>query len=310
MTAPLVSEADFCRLFSQHGATAMAKLLQTDERTIYARRRKIENRTGRPIVPPTAIEIDHPERIKIKIDNGVVLVGSDAHIWPGSASTGIRAFTKFCKDMKPAAAILNGDVTDFPKISRHPPIGWNHSPAVVEELEACGDQLGEIEKAVGRGRKLWPLGNHDARFETKLASVSPEFMKVRGTSLSDHFPLWEPCWAVWINDDVIIKHRFKGGIHATHNNTMWAGKTMVTGHLHSLKVTPFSDYNGTRFGVDGGCLADTYGPQFRDYTEDNPRNWRSGFIVLTFHKARLLWPEVVHVIDRGHVEWRGEVLAV
>jgi hypothetical protein len=34
-----------------------------------------------------------------------------------------------------------------------------------------------------------------------------------------------------------IKHRFKGGMHAPQNNTLWAGVTMVTGHLHSQKVT-------------------------------------------------------------------------
>jgi hypothetical protein len=48
------------------------------------------------------------------------------------------------------------------------------------------------------------------------------------------------------------KHRMKGGIHAAHNNTLHAGTTMVTGHLHSVKVTPFSDYNGTRWDVDTG----------------------------------------------------------
>ena len=84
----------------------------------------------------------------------------------------------------------------------------------------------------------------------------------------------------------------------------------MTGHLHSLKVTPLSDYNGTRFGVDTGTLADPYGPQFTDYTEDNPTDWRSGFVVLTFRDSRLLWPEVVHVVAEGLAEFRGELLSV
>ena len=79
---------------------------------------------------------------------------------------------------------------------------------------------------------------------------------------------------------------------------------MVTGHLHSLKVTPFDDYNGIRYGVDTGCLADTDGKQFMDYTEDNPKNWRSGFAVLTIRNGNLMWPEVVHVSKEG-VEFRG-----
>ena len=109
----------------------------------------------------------------------------------------------------------------------------------------------------------------------------------------------------------MIKHRGpKGGVHATHNNTIAAGKTMVTNHLHSLKVTPYDDYNGTRFGVDTGTLADPNGPQFLDYSEDNPKNHRSGFAVLTFRRGVLMWPEIVAVVDKDHVQFRGELIKV
>jgi hypothetical protein len=80
--------------------------------------------------------------------------------------------------------------------------------------------------------------------------------------------------------------------------------------LHSLKVTPFSDYNGVRFGVDTGTLAEIDGPQFTDYMEDNPANWRSGFAVLTIHKGRLLWPELVHRYAHDKIEFRGQVIDV
>jgi hypothetical protein len=128
--------------------------------------------------------------------------------------------------------------------------------------------------------------------------------------LRDHFPRWVPCWAAWINDDVVVKHRYKGGTHAAHNNTLYAGKTMVTGHLHALKVSPFNDYHGTRWGVDTGTIADPQGPQFVDYTEDNPKDWRAGFVVLTFKDGELLWPEVVRVMDDEHVDFRGKVIRV
>jgi len=109
---------------------------------------------------------------------------------------------------------------------------------------------------------------------------------------------------------VVVKHRYKGGIHATHNNTVGSGKTIVTGHLHSLKVTPYSDYNGTRYGVDTGTLADTDGPQFVDYLEDSPTNWRSGFIVLTFKDGELLYPEIVQKFSDNHIQFRGQVIDV
>ena len=47
---------------------------------------------------------------------------------------------------------------------------------------------------------------------------------------------------------------------------------MVTGHLHSARVSPFTDYNGTRYGVrHAGCVAETDHKAFVDYTEEIPR---------------------------------------
>lgn len=304
-------DAEFIAQFRELGAEKLARNNNMSPRRVHRRRRAIETKLGISLVASTtSTATEHPGVLSLAIKDGVVLVGSDAHIWPGPQSTAMRGFISFCKELRPKAVVMNGDVTDFPRISRHPPIGWTRTPTVQEEIEACVDQLDEIAKAAGRARKLWPLGNHDARFETKIATVAPEFAKVAGTRLADHFPLWENCWRVDVNDDVVIKHRHKGGIHATHNSTLWAGKTTVTGHLHSLKVTPFTDYNGTRWGVDTGCLADVEARAFLDYTEANPLNWRSGFVVLTFRNGVLLWPETVTVVDKDHVQWRGDVVRV
>lgn len=310
-----VPERDFIRVFEEKGAEATAKLFGISVRAVYDRRIKIENKIGRQLISPNnrnqyfRPDRTHSPRIEIEVKDGVVLVGSDGHYWPGPPSTAHRAFVRFCKELKPKAVVMNGDAFDGSRISRHAPIMHEDNPTVVEELEAVQERLGEIEAATFRCPKLWPLGNHDARFESRLATVAPDYARVHGFHLKDHTPHWQPCWAVWINGNVVIKHRFKGGIHATHNNTLHSGATTITGHLHSLKVTPFSDYNGTRWGVDTGCLADPYGPQFA-YQEDSPRNHRSGFIVLTFRQGRLLWPEVVNVFDKDRVEFRGELTRV
>lgn len=277
---------------------------------------------GRGLGSHTANEVQAEQRIteymraegrkQLNISNGKVLIGSDAHYWPGIRSTAHRAFVKFAAEIKPCAVIMNGDGFDGASISRHPRIGWDKKPSVIEELKAVEERLTEIEQASRTKNLFWPLGNHDARYETFLAANAAQYEGVKGFHLKDHFPLWAPCWSVWINEDVVIKHRLRSGIHATHNNTVNSGKTIVTGHLHSLRVTPFSDYGGTRFGVDCGTLAAPYGPQFVDYLEDGVTNWRAGFCVLTFWKGTLLWPELVHVLDedKGLVQWRGEVMKV
>lgn len=315
-----ISEAEFIRLFESLGAAETARTLGINERAVYLRRKGIEERTGRSLVPPrnrigpqtTRIASDHAARIHLKVHDGVVLVGSDAHIWPGPPSTAMRAFLKFAKDMAPDVIILNGDVVDLPQVSRHPPIGWERHPTVADEIEAAQKQLHKLELAARKSCKLiWTLGNHDARFETRLATVAPEYAKIHGVHLKDHFPAWSCCWSAWINDgDVVVKHRYKGGVHATRNNTLNAGRSIVTGHLHSAKVTPLTDYGGTRYGVDTGCLANPSHPAFIDYTEDSPKDWRSGFAVLTFHKGALLFPELATMFDDNHVQFRGTLVKV
>jgi hypothetical protein len=249
-------------------------------------------------------------RTHIPIRDGIVLVGSDGHYWPGKPSTAHRAFVHFARRLGPKAVIYNGDAFDGASISRHPPIGWETRPSVADEIEACKERLKEIKEAAFDARKIWSLGNHDGRFETRLASVASEFARVTGFHLQDHFPDWTPCWDAWINKDVVVKHRYKGGAHAPYNNTLHSGKTMITGHLHSAKVQPITDLNGTRFGVDTGCLADPWGPQFVDYTENGQKDWRSGFCVLTFIGGKLLWPELVTVWDKSTVQFRGEIIKV
>lgn len=309
---------DFLAEFARLGAERMAAKYDIQERAIYSKRRRIEERTGSVVVPPMsggfAVNLNqHPAAVQLHIKDGVVLIGSDAHYWPGIHSTAHRAFVKLCQELNPVAVIMNGDAYDGARVSRWPDGSWSDmasKPSVISELMATKDSLDEIQRAAPKARHIWPLGNHDARYESRLLQAAPEYAQVHGVKLKDHFPDWEPCWMALINQDVVVKHRYKGGIHAPHNNTVNSGKTMFTGHLHSLKVTPWTDYNGTRYGIDTGTMADPYGPQFSNYTELNPLNWRSGFVVATFHKGRLLWPEPVHVLGPSEYEFRAKVYKI
>ena len=301
--------------FAKIGAAALAKKYDLDLRGVYSRRRRIEQALGMQVKPPTRgghyQQLDkHPASVAVSIMDGNILVGSDSHYLPGIVTTAHRAFVEFAKEFKPKVIIKNGDELDFPGISRHGMIGWEKRPSVIDEIENAKAMLSEIEKVSPKSRRIWPLGNHDARFETRLASVAPEYAGVHGFHLKDNFPKWEGCWAAFVNNDTVVKHRYKSGIHAPHNNAMWSGRSMITGHLHSMKVMPLSDYNGTRYGVDCGTMMDPYEQQAYNYTELNPVNWRSGFVLLTFVKGKLLWPEVIFVRGPDEVEFRGKVIRV
>lgn len=317
MAVAACTDAEFIELWKTHGGNRkVAEILGIAERNVAERRRSIERRHNISLVAAKGHRykhlnpVEYAARRQLDVQNGTVLIFSDAHFWPGVRTTAFKALLMFIRELKPKAIINNGDAFDGASISRFPRIGWDSKPSVIEELKACKERLGEIEDVANGAKLYWPLGNHDARFENRLAQNAAEYEGVAGFHLKDHFTAWTPCWSVWINNEVVVKHRLKGGIHATRNNTLNAGKTTFTGHLHQLKVTPLDDYNGTRWGVDTGTLADPGGPQFTDYLEDGFTDWRSGFAVATFHEGELLWPEVVRVKEFGKVDFRGCVLDV
>lgn len=306
-----LSDDDFIELWRKHQSPAKISLVTgLTVRNIYTRRRSLEGKYGVTLsVSEKTLPVveRHSHKINFDIDNGTVIVFSDAHFWDEDPNTAYRALIHFIKELKPTLIVANGDIFDGATNSRHASIGWEKKPSLIQELKACKAMMDGVINSAAKGTQLtWCIGNHDSRFETYLAANAPQYQEVEGFTLKDHFPEWRMCWATWINGHTVIKHRWKGGIHATHNNTVNSGVSIVTGHLHSLKVTPFTDYTGTRYGVDTGCLADTDGNQFVNYLETNPTNWRSGFAVLNFDNGKLLPPELVQVIDEGVVAFRGK----
>jgi len=314
-----ISDEDFLELWKTYQSpTEISKVTGMSLRNLSRRRRSLEIRYGESleVKKPQSHSSTKPSaaRKDLGILNGTVIVFSDAHFWPSIHTTAFKGLIWAIKEFKPVAVIANGDIFDGASISRYPRIGWDSTPSVIQELKACEIAMGEIEDTAKKVRYntqlIWTLGNHDARFENRLAANAPQYEFVKGFSLKDHFPAWHPCWACWPVESTIVKHRWKGGIHATHNNTVNSGVNIVTGHLHSLKVTPFDDYNGTRYGVDTGTLADVDGPQFENYLELSPTNWRSGFAILTFHDGKLLWPELVAKYAENQIQFRGKIYDV
>ncbi len=67
------------------------------------------------------------------------------------------------------------------------------APTVMEELKAVKDRLEDIEKIARGAKLLWPLGNHDARFETDVM----KYLRSLG-----HFA--ERLAKAGANDDVVL----------------------------------------------------------------------------------------------------------
>jgi hypothetical protein len=317
------TDTEFIQLWGQlQSATRLAEHLGISIRAVHLRRRNIEREYDMSLNSSDHRGIKYDKnkpksfsplkQIELGMLDGCVIVFSDAHFIPGQRTTAFKGLLWAIQELKPKAVICNGDAFDGASISRHD-VTDQPQTSVIQELKACQGALGEIEETAKAARHnvklLFTWGNHDIRFGNRLAQHAPQFKDVVGFKLTDHIPDWDFCWAVWPTEQCIIKHRYKGGIHATHNNALSSGVSMCTGHLHSLKVTPFSDYNGIRYGVDTGTLAEIDGPQFT-YAELNPSNHRSGFAVLNFFNGQLLWPELIHKFDEDMIQFRGEVVDV
>lgn len=276
----------------------MARTKQEREELVAAyRAKKAEPKRGR-----------QGARVHIPAMDGCAIVFSDSHFWPGKPTTAYKALLKYVKEYKPFAVIDNGDSFDGAQISRWPRIGWDSTPTVVQELAVNVERHGDLEKLAPKAYKTWNLGNHDARFETFLAAKVPEYQNIKGFHLSDHFPGWLPAWSTWIGNQVVVKHRIRGGKYAAANNVLAAGMHIVTGHDHRLYEFPMSTYQKDLYGIDAGTLADTYGPMFKNYTEDNPVDWQSGFPILWFRGGKFAGCELVRVQRNGTVFHRGELV--
>lgn len=313
------TQAEFIHAWEASGGSpqVVSELLGTTIRGVYQRRVNLAKqgiilettpikRGGQTLW--TKISDEQPVRTEVGIKDGHIIIFSDAHYWPGEASISHRALLNVTSMLKPAVVVANGDILDGARISKHDKSSWAPRPKVPDEFTVATQRLSEIEEVAGfECRFYWNLGNHDIRFEKYIAIHAPELEGLKGTTLPEHFPRWSFQMSLMLNPKtdsaVMIKHRFSGGIHAGYNNTLRAGLTMVTGHLHRLLVTPWGDYNGRRWGVDTGTLADPNGPQFR-YREDDPSSGAQGFAVLTFRDGVLLPPELCEVIN-GRAAFRG-----
>jgi predicted phosphodiesterase len=298
-----VSDEEFIRLFQEHGSPKkVADILGIAEKSVYSRRDRVMRATGISLDSFAAKQTSigkatiRRNEIHFEVCGQTILVASDCHYWPGESTVAHKAFIKLCKQMKPAAIVLNGDVFDGARVSRHDPLYRNETPTVKQELEVCQDRLGEIEKASHNSKLFWLYGNHDTRLWRYMRINAPEVEGAFGADLFDYFPGWHCGYLMHVNNNTVIKHRWHNGIHAIYNNVLKGGRSIVTGHLHRLQVSAWADYNGRRYGVDTGTLAEPQGEQFA-YLEGNPVPWASGFAVLTFDKdGMLLPPELVEVI--------------
>ena len=303
--------------FERLGASGVARKYEVEVRNVFQYRRSVEDKLGRLLNVPSYLDRSGKPRPSVRkeitVDKSMcMIIGSDAHYESNTVTTAHLALVDLAKKLQPDVIVMNGDMMDGASISRHAPLGWEERPTVEQELNTVRQRLSEIEKAAPSAERYWCMGNHDARFDMRLADLLPQYKGVKGFTLRDHFEGWKFCMSLWVEGaerSIVIKHRYNGGVHAGYNNTLKSGLHMVTGHTHAMECKSWSDYTGTRYGIQCGTMADPNQASF-DYAEDGPKNWVSGFAVLHIRDNFLLTPEFVKVHQPGEYEWRGNIHTV
>ena len=233
----------------------------------------------------------YPQSHEIELDNCQILIGSDAHIWPYGETIMMKAFAKVSKDIKPQIIVLNGDILDGARVSRHGSLLGQNAPKITKEIEASQAWIETLYRAKHR---IWTMGNHDQRVDNYLANNAPELDDYAGR-LSDRFSDWTFCWSVRVNS-VEIRHRFRSGIHAGWNSALHSGISTVTGHTHQLQVTAVRNRNGSHWGIEDGMLGDPMHKAF-EYAEGAPSRAQPGFVVITFRDGVMMPPETCELIE-------------
>lgn len=318
-----VSDEEFIKAWNNfQSATAVAEATGLSLRAAFSRRKAIEERRGIVLgainankgVKHTseaakAIQSSRRDVNRIEIENGVIIVGSDAHYSPGHVPTAHKALCNLVTDLgsEVKAVVLNGDILDGGAISRHPRIRWKSAPSVKDELDAVIERTEEIRAAISPGtRLLRTYGNHCARFESRLSAQVPEYEGIGGFLLKDHLPHWMDSDRIDVNENMVIIHDWHAGVHSGWNDVLKGGCHTVTGHTHELGCKAHRGFKDTHYGIKTGMLADEHQSEF-DYRLGKPgMNWQSGFAVLTWVDGMLLFPEFCAVRDDEAAYFRGK----
>lgn len=280
-----------------------AKELGIDRRSVSHRIKLVQERfpDGVPETTEPLKQWTYPKIIRINAPHTRWIIGSDLHCWGGNPTLTYQAFVQIAHALKVDGIILNGDIIDGARISRHGIPLRSHSPKISKEIETAKKWISMLPNTKYR---CWTVGNHDIRLDNYIAANASELDDYI-MSLQEHFPSWEMAYAFEINGNTEIRHRYRSGIHAAWNNTLHSGVNMITGHTHQLSVTAQRDRRGSRYGIETGMLADPDGPQF-EYTEGTPSRAQPGFVVITFDTdGEMLPPETCEII-RGRPIFRGD----
>lgn len=232
---------------------------------------------------------------------------SDMHI-PYQDDCALDILFKIQYSLRPKNVIINGDFFDFPKISR-----FSTDPMDKENFEDSMQIGTDIIKRLQRySNIIFIEGNHDLRLRKAIWNDLPYLAgkitleKLLNSELDNPIKFVKSSdreAMLWWDDNVLIGHFNKVMKHAAYTAKNLCDQykcSIIQAHTHRQGVYRNRTYNGTIWGVEGGCLCDM-NPQYVAHPD-----WSQGFCIYQ-RRHKSINIEMVH-IENGSCVFRGKLI--
>lgn len=254
-------------------------------------------------------------------DNLLFQIGSDFHGASLIDPFAYRVWKDVAKEHQPDAVRYNGDLVDFPRLSRHRQLPGHFALNLQQEIDGGVNIMAETRAAAPNADHKYIMGNHDIRLVTALADCAPVFSSLRDLRFANLFKLDEleiglVCRSTFLNpsaahqkrdiaqnwetiDDLFtIVHGFLCGKDSARKHLRRFMRYGTNGHLHNPEmVSEGSDATGVIQWWQSGCMAS---PQAvaSEYMPGpiDANGWNAGFLMVRiFPKHRFVTADFVNV---------------
>lgn len=260
-------------------------------------------------------------KVRSKKDTYTLMIASDFHsIFVDHKA--LKALTNVLKDNEFDEVCLNGDILDFPKLSRYDsilfeqPLLKNYSE--VGEIEFTKTAiLKKIDAVVSANTiKRYRLGNHEERLTEGKNRAAAEriavlFKHYNSSSLDDMLELKKTGWiydpsAVTNYFDMFdVVHGVSLAKSASRNNIFSFMSSGSSGDTHRLNSTYIRTKKGNFMWCESGCLRTLEDVEY--IPTGRIVDWMQGFVTVTFDLKNGTFFAKTHPIINGSCEYNGKI---
>jgi hypothetical protein len=222
----------------------------------------------------------------------------------------------FCRDFKPDAVDIIGDMIDCYSLSRFDKNPERKKLLADEVSEGVG-LLAEIRKAAPKAEIHYSEGNHEERLTRTLWSKAPGLAGLRGLTVPallelDRFKIqWHPAGSrgyrhgpLWFtHGNVIRKHAGSSGRAMSDK----INGSVIMGHSHRMGFCPHTVWDTEHAAWEAGHLCDVDEAEYA-----KGPNWQAGWLTVEFPTPGLFDVSMARCVcdKRGtyQVLYKGEIL--